>query len=193
MCAAWGRNISTHAPAGGATRRDFQGRTARRAFLLTPLREGRPDGNEGTERRKSISTHAPAGGATTRSRPATGTCGYFYSRPCGRGDARLIASSNPIWFLFLLTPLREGRPAGAGTRKGHKKNFYSRPCGRGDLHALLQSGSALISTHAPAGGATASESAKTEDDAHFYSRPCGRGDSNFPQVRHEVLRQIAER
>ena len=28
---------------------------------------------------------------------------------------------------------------------------------------------------------------------HFYSRPCGRGDSNFPQVRHEVLRQIAER
>ena len=27
----------------------------------------------------------------------------------------------------------------------------------------------------------------------FYSRPCGRGDSNFPQVRHEVLRQIAER
>lgn len=28
---------------------------------------------------------------------------------------------------------------------------------------------------------------------NFYSRPCGRGDSNFPQVRHEVLRQIAER
>ena len=28
---------------------------------------------------------------------------------------------------------------------------------------------------------------------YFYSRPCGRGDSNFPQVRHEVLRQIAER
>ena len=28
---------------------------------------------------------------------------------------------------------------------------------------------------------------------YFYSRPCGRGDGNFPQVRHEVLRQIAER
>lgn len=32
-----------------------------------------------------------------------------------------------------------------------------------------------------------------DEDYYFYSRPCGRGDSNFPQVRHEVLRQIAER
>ena len=50
-----------------------------------------------------------------------------------------------------------------------------------------------ISTHAPAGGATAGERAEYPVPLHFYSRPCGRGDSNFPQVRHEVLRQIAER
>ena len=72
-----------------------------------------------------------------------------------------------------------------------------------------------ISTHAPAGGATvkacidytkeqflltplregrhASPYSSATSATNFYSRPCGRGDSNFPQVRHEVLRQIAER
>lgn len=49
--------------------------------------------------------------------------------------------------------------------------FYSRPCGRGD-----QSLSAMCSaTNA------------------FLLTPLREGDSNFPQVRHEVLRQIAER
>ena len=73
---------------------------------------------------------------------------------------------------------------------------------------------AIISTHAPAGGATIIAECEEQGiqflltplregrrdlaleitvDADFYSRPCGRGDSNFPQVRHEVLRQIAER
>ena len=51
----------------------------------------------------------------------------------------------------------------------------------------------LISTHAPAGGATAAYLHGRHNVCDFYSRPCGRGDSNFPQVRHEVLRQIAER
>ena len=80
-------------------------------------------------------------------------------------------------FLFLLTPLREGRqlhflhpphgctdfysrPCGRGDRTlglhgAPPEYFYSRPCGRGDLFdvdvriVLLD-----ISTHAPAGGAT---------------------------------------
>ena len=35
---------------------------------------------------------------------------YFYSRPCGRGDcASFVLSLGG--FRFLLTPLREGRPA----------------------------------------------------------------------------------
>ena len=55
--------ISTHAPAGGATGDvDAAGGYADR-FLLTPLREGRP---EPVRRVKSS--------------------GDFYSRPCGRGD-----------------------------------------------------------------------------------------------------------
>ena len=72
---------------------------------------------------------------------------------------------------FLLTPLREGR-LWKLARRSPVQDFYSRPCGRGDLrrNQLLR----LV-------------------EPYFYSRPCGRGDGNFPQVRHEVLRQIAER
>ena len=58
------RNISTHAPAGGATRLVFPTFRPDR-FLLTPLREGRlaPVGSSRLYS-KWISTHAPAGGAT---------------------------------------------------------------------------------------------------------------------------------
>ena len=56
----------------------------------------------------------------------------FYSRPCGRGDQRGGAWLLPIGY------------------------FYSRPCGRGDeLQAFLKIELLGISTHAPAGGATA--------------------------------------
>ena len=58
--------ISTHAPAGGATR-SIRARTGRtKQFLLTPLREGRLV-NLYIVRRlpQLISTHAPAGGATS--------------------------------------------------------------------------------------------------------------------------------
>ncbi len=78
-----------------------------------------------------ISTHAPAGGAT------------------------IIAECEEQGIQFLLTPLREGRRHDQ-TFELASSNFYSRPCGRGDLPRLrdhLCSG--CISTHAPAGGATA--------------------------------------
>ncbi len=139
-----------------------------------------------------ISTHAPAGGATRGCGWCCASCRNFYSRPCGRGDEAARRRINER-IEFLLTPLREGRPdaalqtdredwisthapAGGATRISTASNcwstyFYSRPCGRGDLQQT-------------AGGYAL---------RHFYSRPCGRGDSNFPQVRHEVLRQIAER
>ena len=97
------------------------------------------------------------------------------------------------------------------------QDFYSRPCGRGDFERMREiADREIISTHAPAGGATQTScdssqagnqflltplregrhsqiSASLFVQFYFYSRPCGRGDSNFPQVRHEVLRQIAER
>ena len=55
----------------------------------------------------------------------------FYSRPCGRGDEVLREKTRWI-SVFLLTPLREGR-LGADTSEADK---------------------GIISTHAPAGGAT---------------------------------------
>ena len=102
---------------------------------------------------------------------------YFYSRPCGRGDKDLphcvaclafISTHAPAggatslrrsqiksFILFLLTPLREGRP-GCWLCPPVSPNFYSRPCGRGDVNDATPGIYSLISTHAPAGGATAS-------------------------------------
>ena len=57
--------ISTHAPAGGATRPHRRMSISARLFLLTPLREGRPVFVFfGGIHPPAISTHAPAGGAT---------------------------------------------------------------------------------------------------------------------------------
>ena len=146
-----------------------------KTFLLTPLREGRPYRQTLAAARSTISTHAPAGGATLWPQITRGSC------------------------LFLLTPLREGRrqrckhPAGS-------RYFYSRPCGRGDPTRFSRpNSSSSISTHAPAGGATAlicdgavrsgkflltplregRRVAARQGSflyANFYSRPCGRGD-----------------
>ncbi len=101
--------ISTHAPAGGATRPRWKLARSRSTFLLTPLREGRrpacramdslnhfysrpcgrgDDEGEPAAYIGSISTHAPAGGATLSALPST-------------AQTRV----------FLLTPLREGRLA----------------------------------------------------------------------------------
>ena len=56
--------ISTHAPAGGATLTLSSRTLTPSAFLLTPLREGRPRGSGAYCTSGLISTHAPAGGAT---------------------------------------------------------------------------------------------------------------------------------
>ena len=88
--------ISTHAPAGGAT-----GFGKDRAAL------------------ERISTHAPAGGATGTAGTLRAEGCDFYSRPCGRGDQYQGAEYDVLFIEFLLTPLREGRresqaAAGAG-------------------------------------------------------------------------------
>ena len=61
---AYGISISTHAPAGGATRQMAPKRSAEHLFLLTPLREGRLRLCLCDLLLVDISTHAPAGGAT---------------------------------------------------------------------------------------------------------------------------------
>ena len=48
------------------------------------------------------------GDRARRKRPRS--CPYFYSRPCGRGDIGVHVVAHPR-ARFLLTPLREGRPA----------------------------------------------------------------------------------
>ena len=125
--------ISTHAPAGGATR----DRRCRLRHLGRTISTHAPAGGATvTTKQKGadtkISTHAPAGGATLPpALPAAASSGYFYSRPCGRGDGLRTCSSCAA------------------------SHFYSRPCGRGDRGRYGQFSRAYISTHAPAGGATA--------------------------------------
>ena len=100
-----------------------------------------------------ISTHAPAGGATRSARTLLPKRENFYSRPCGRGDpAQLLAGKAQR--KFLLTPLREGRPP----------------------PFIRRQRASVISTHAPAGGATFSTRRRRRSLRYFYSRPCGRGD-----------------
>ena len=102
------RDISTHAPAGGAT--ELSSGTVRGAINFYSRPCGRGD--------------LTGGGI-----PAADT--DFYSRPCGRGDPRALRScSRPT--RFLLTPLREGRRRGPSCRQSWAGYFYSRPCGRGD-------------------------------------------------------------
>ena len=79
--------ISTHAPAGGATKSPYR-----------------------LSLRSAISTHAPAGGATASPHGCIAAAPHFYSRPCGRGDLTRCCRAENL-SLFLLTPLREGRRA----------------------------------------------------------------------------------
>ena len=130
-CAVLFQRISTHAPAGGATNIvDLD------SLPVVLISTHAPAGGATVVSLRQrglclISTHAPAGGATPSSWRSWLFPPYFYSRPCGRGD--VCQASAASWLaVFLLTPLREGRPRGSG--------------------AYCTSG--LISTHAPAGGAT---------------------------------------
>ena len=78
--------------------------------------------------------------------------------------------------LFLLTPLREGRHNRIPNRM-MVSYFYSRPCGRGDVRTFTRNHIIhVISTHAPAGGATPRAGKSVRCTPYFYSRPCGRGD-----------------
>ena len=104
-----GIRISTHAPAGGATSSECLRKTRRINFYSRPCGRGDRGCDEKRKRNKD-----------------------FYSRPCGRGDASTASPSartasisthapaggatwrnaeSPSVGVFLLTPLREGRPS----------------------------------------------------------------------------------
>ena len=175
------RNISTHAPAGGATKachrlhvliRNFYSRPCgrgdhrphqrpqrRERFLLTPLREGRQAAPfPFTFLEIFLLTPLREGRRRLHGR-RTWTRLYFYSRPCGRGDKTLQPEQLKA-VLFLLTPLREGRLF-------HRR---SREPWRVFLLTPLRE------------GRHGSNHQNRRNADHFYSRPCGRGDA-YP-VRH---------
>ena len=123
--------ISTHAPAGGATH-----------------------GGAQSGERGRISTHAPAGGATPRGGKSNPLSPYFYSRPCGRGDDGKKEFKCSLE-LFLLTPLREGRPGDLVGFSYTGAIFLLTPLREGRRNRRPQPAARQsISTHAPAGGAT---------------------------------------
>ena len=124
--------ISTHAPAGGATRKGAAGNGGQTIFLLTPLREGRRVHNEIARTRR-----------------------HFYSRPCGRGDGE-VAPADSVGVIISTHAPAGGATASGGVPSCINAYFYSRPCGRGDWKfSGMAPTVTAISTHAPAGGATA--------------------------------------
>ena len=161
-------------------------------FLLTPLREGRRRVQHSGCDKQRISTHAPAGGATYVACFGTGLK-LFLLTPLREGRLVRERAGMSIKIDFYSRPCGRGDPPAAGLYPERNPDFYSRPCGRGDVRTASGGRRRPISTHAPAGGATLQSQTIHSGAYNFYSRPCGRGDSNFPQVRHEVLRQIAER
>ena len=83
----WLEPISTHAPAGGATRAAIAQVRYDMAFLLTPLREGRQR-TRGCEYWHEPHFYSrPCGRGDLRRHDGLHRAGmHFYSRPCGRGD-----------------------------------------------------------------------------------------------------------
>ena len=79
-----GREISTHAPAGGATGISGHALSGQK-FLLTPLREGRRSSNmRGLALPQFLLTPLREGRQAVPVRLSERE--DFYSRPCGRGD-----------------------------------------------------------------------------------------------------------
>ena len=84
-----------------------------------------------------ISTRAPTRGASPSAVMVRESLAYFYSRPYARGDMRR-GSTKIRPSIFLLTPLREGRPAQRMEQQLPSEHFYSRPYARGDHFCLLE-------------------------------------------------------
>ena len=126
-----GREISTHAPAGGATGISGHALSGQK-FLLTPLREGRQAVPVRLSERED-----------------------FYSRPCGRGDDPRICE---VWHCpnFYSRPCGRGDLRGRGAYSHKRKISTHAPAGGATIMLGVTAVAALdISTHAPAGGATA--------------------------------------
>ena len=162
-------------------------------FYSRPCGRGDYDRQRAGDGQETISTHAPAGGATltgckmllifliSTHAPAGGATGVSRRR---QQIAHRISTHAPAG----------GATLHACQGPGFLSYFYSRPCGRGDVAAISFPISCAVFLLTPLREGRRMDLIRpSTSDMYFSSRPCGRGDSNFPQVRHEVLRQIAER
>ena len=167
--------ISTHAPAGGATRGTSCPCLSLCNFYSRPCGRGDlrdfPVFHVGI----AISTHAPAGGATIGPHSFRKVYAVISTHAPAGGATPVSHTEGEAIALFLLTPLREGRLE-LDVLALCLVDFYSRPCGRGDNSRAQPLHAPHISTHAPAGGATNSRAQPLHAPHNFYSRPCGRGD-----------------
>ena len=147
--------ISTHAPAGGATKPEAATSSPAINFYSRPCGRGDELFGSGKVDTEDISTHAPAGGATQTAMKAQSGGNPFLLTPLREGRLQLAILRICV-VQFLLTPLREGRRNGEVRKEAAQCYFYSRPCGRGDgIKRKHVRERGRISTHAPAGGATA--------------------------------------
>ena len=144
--------VSTHAPARGATM-ITKSAPGPPQFQLTRPRGARLADVDDDVRHGSVSTHAPARGATSRLSTSRKHSVFQLTRP--RGARRLIHKLINHFTMFQLT-----RPRGA--RRDDDTNIYpdhvfqlTRPRGARLEVDLMDPSRLVVSTHAPARGATA--------------------------------------
>ena len=169
--------ISTHAPAGGATLRTSASVCPSARFLLTPLREGRRSRNRRSSARTVFLLTPLREGRPCRDagRAAAGPPISTHAPAGGATIPELIKMYSLTQ--FLLTPLREGRLLRRDCGRTRSPISTHAPAGGATAANNMLRHNEEISTHAPAGGATKSEKRIRRDGLlHFYSRPCGRGD-----------------
>ena len=88
-------------------------------------------------------------------------------------------------FLFLLTPLREGRPGMKGTYNASDMISTHAPAGGATADKREMSAGDLISTHAPAGGATGIGPADSRQLWRFLLTPLREGRPVADQLRRD--------
>ena len=149
-------------------------RRSRPDFNSRPSARG-DDSGDAVQIYDLISIHAPPRGATGHEERIGGLRDDFNSRPSARGDTLVEkvkklpdisihapprGATHCLCFLrpqysFQFTPLREGRPDCAGTRRLRKRISIHAPPRGATVHGVCWGYWNLISIHAPPRGATA--------------------------------------
>ena len=144
------RKVSTHAPARGATSSVPRRLRSPRSFN-SRAREGRDLIGRTDHSEVSVSTHAPARGATYICERPLPVGMFQLTRPRG---ARLTVNLRPAAGCGFNSRAREGRDTTADRNCRRRKSFNSRAREGRDRRRKKMREINLVSTHAPARGAT---------------------------------------